>query len=312
MPKVLVTPRSFAQYSQAPYEKLAAAGIEVLKNPTGGVMSKDEILAHIKDVDGVILGVDPMDADVLSAGQLKVVSKYGVGTDNVDLPYCKKHNIKVTITQNANSAAVADYAFALILAVARRMVEIDRGCRNGDWGKKIAADVYGKKIGVAGLGAIGRGVVARAKGFNMKICGYDIYRDEAYLTENNITFMTVQEMLKTCDFISLHMPLTDDTRYIINAESLKTAKSNLIIVNTARGGIINEDDLYQALKNNIIYGAGIDVFEEEPATNSKLMELDNVIVGSHCAASTMGAVDVMSNMAVDNIIQAFKERGLIQ
>ena len=311
MPKVLITPRSFAKYSNEPYQKLEQAGIEVIKNPTGGVMSKEEMRLHIKGMDGVILGVGPMDADVLSAGQLKAVSKYGVGTDNIDLAYCKTHNIEVTITKNANSAAVADYAFALLLGVARRMVEIDKGCRAGDWGKKVAVDVYGKKIGIAGLGAIGRGVAQRAKGFNMDVYGYDIYRDDAYLEENQITFATVDEMLRTCDFLSLHMPLTEETRNIINAASLKTAKKNLIIINTARGGIIHEDDLYEALKNNVIYGAGIDAFEHEPAINSKLLELDNVIVGSHCGASTEGAVDAMSNMAVDNIIRAFKEQGLI-
>ena len=311
MPKVLITPRSFAQYSDEPIRKLKQAGIEIIKNPTGGVMSKEEMISNIKEMDGIILGVDPMDADVLAASRLKVVSKYGVGTDNIDLDYCKKHGIKVTITQNANSDAVADYAFALLLGVARRMLEIDREGRKGDWGKKVAVDVYGKKIGVAGLGAIGRGVVARARGFNMDIYGYDIYRDEAYLKENGITFATVEEMLCKCDFISLHMPLTDKTRNIINAKSLKTAKKNLILINTARGGIIDEEDLYEALKNNVIYGAGLDVFAEEPPKNSKLMELNNVIVGTHCGASTEGAVNTMSDMAVDNIINVFKEKGLI-
>ena len=312
MPKILITPRSFAQYSDEPYRKLDKAGVEYVKNPVGGILSKEQMLEHIKRVDGIIVGVDPLDADVLATGTgLKVVSKYGVGTDNIDLAYCSAHGIDVKITANANSEAVADYAFALILAVARRVVEIDKCCRMGDWGKKVSADVYGKKIGVMGLGAIGRGVVARARGFNMEVYGYDVFRDEAYITGNNICFSTLEEMLRECDFISLHMPLTKETRHLINRENLKTAKKNLIIINTARGGIINEDDLFDALKNNVILGAGVDVFEHEPAKDSKLLELDNVIVGSHCAASTEGAVDTMSNMAVDNIIHVFKERKLI-
>ena len=311
MAKVLITPRSFGQYSEIPYQKLSRAGIEVIKNPAGGVLSKADMLTHIKGVDGIIVGVDPLDADVLAAGALKVVSKYGVGTDNIDLEYCKANDIIVAIAKNANSEAVADYAFGLLLAVARRMVEIDKGCRSGDWSKKVALDVYGKKLGVVGLGATGRGVVARARGFNMDVYGYDIYKDEAYLKENRVTFATVARMMETCDFISLHMPLTEKTRNLINAESFKTAKSNLIIVNTARGGIINEDDLYEALKNKVIFGAGIDVFEKEPPGDSKLLELDNVIAGSHCAASTVGAVDTVSEMAVDNLIKAFKERGII-
>jgi len=302
-PKVLVTPRSFAQYSDEPYKKMQEAGIEVIKNPTGGVMSKEEMLKQVKGVDGIILGVDPCDADVLAASQFKIVSKYGVGTDNIDLEYCKANNIKVTITQNANSEAVADYSFALLLGVARRLLEIDTACRKGDWSKMVSVDVFGKKLGVIGLGAIGRGMVARAKGFSMNIYGYDIFQDEGYFKQNQITFATVEQMLRECDFISLHMPLNDDTRNLINAESLKLAKENLIIINTARGGIINEDDLYDALKSKRIYGAGIDVFEQEPATNSKLLELDNVILGTHCAASTKGAVETMSNMAVENILK---------
>jgi len=311
MAKILITPRSFAKYSNEPIEKLKKAGIEIIPNPTGGILSKEEMLEHIKGVDGIIVGVDPLDKDVLSAGNLVAVSKYGVGTDNIDLNYCKENGIEVSITKNANSEAVADYTFALMLAVARRVVEIDRACRNDDWKKRVTADVYGKKLGVVGLGAIGRGVVARAKGFSMEVYGFDVFRDEDYLKNNGITFATIDEMLKECDFISLHMPLTEDTKHIINKENLKTAKKNLILINTARGGIVSEDGLYDALKNDVILGAGVDVFECEPSHDSKLLKLDNVVVGSHCAASTEGAVDAMSTMAAENIIAALKNKGKI-
>jgi len=311
MPKVLVTPRSFAQYSDLPYEMLQQAGIEVIKNPIGSVMSKDDMLTHIKDVDGIIVGVDPLDKEVLEASSLKAISKYGVGTDNIDLDYCKANDIDVSITRNANSEAVADYAFTLLLGVARRVVEIDAACRRGDWSKKVAVDVFGKKIGVVGLGAIGRGVVARAKGFNMDVYGYDIFKDDVYLAEQGVTFADIAEMLRVCDFISLHMPLTPETKDLINAENLKTAKKNLILVNTARGGIINEDDLYDALKNKQIFGAGIDAFLHEPATESNLLELDNVVLGTHTGASTVDAVDNMSKMAAVNIIEALQKRELL-
>ena len=312
MPKVLVTPRSFAQYSNTAYENMQKAGITIIKNPVGGILSKEQMIEHIKEVEGIIIGVDPLDADVLrSAPGLKAVSKYGVGTDNIDIEYCKSHDIEVSITLNANSDAVADYAFALMLAVARKIPEIDKACRQGDWGKKMSVDVFGKKLGIFGLGAIGRGMVARAKGFNMEIYGYDAYRDDIYINENNIRFMPPEAILKECDFISLHMPLTPQTKHFINAAKLQTAKKNLIIINTARGGLINEEDLYNALKNGSILGAGVDVFENEPASESKLLELENVVLGSHCAASTQGAVENMSRMAADNIINAFRKRGLI-
>jgi len=311
MAKILITPRSFAKYSDKPYKMLTESGIDYVLNPVGGIMSKTDILESIKGMDGIIVGVDPLDKDVISAGNLKAISKYGVGTDNIDLEYCKEQGIEVSITRNANSEAVADYAFALILSVARKVVEIDRGCRNGDWSKKVSTDVFGKKIGVAGLGAIGRGVVSRAKGFSMDVYGYDVFRDDEYIRANNITFANVDQMLEQCDFLSLHMPLTEETKFLINAKNLQKANKNLIIINTARGGIVNEDDLYEALKSNLILGAGVDVFEQEPPENSKLLELDNVVVGSHCAGSTIGAVDVMSEMAVENIIQSLRKRGVI-
>ena len=312
MPKVLITPRSFAQYSSEPFEKLKNAGITIVNNPVGGILNKEQMMTHIQGMDGILIGVDPLDADVLAcAPELKVVSKYGVGTDNIDLDFCKKQDITVTITRNANSEAVADYAFALMLAVARKVVEIDKGCRQGDWGKKVAVDVFGKKLGVIGLGAIGRGVVARAKGFSMDVYGYDAYPDDDYIKAQNIKFASPDDMLKTCDFISLHLPLTTETKHLINAANLKTAKKNLIIINTARGGIINEMDLYEALKSGDIMGAGVDVFESEPAKDSKLLALDNVVVGSHCGASTVGAVDAMSNMAAEHIIEEFRKRGMI-
>lgn len=312
MAKVLITPRSFGKYSKEAYRVLSAAGIEIIENPTQGIMTEEGLMALIQDVDGIIAGVDPLNGEVLKKGEkLKIISKYGVGTDNIDLTYCEKHKIKVSITQNANAAAVSDYAFALMLSVARRISEIDKGCRQNDWSKKIAIDVYGKKIGILGLGQIGKGVAKRAKGFQMTVYAYDVYKDAAYIEKNNINFVSVEEIFKECDFISLHLPLTEETKGLVDDKMLSLAKPNLVIVNTARGGIINEEHLYNALKANKIYGAGIDVFEHEPPKDSKLLTLQNVTVGSHCAASTVGAVDQMSLMAAENIVKTLKEEGII-
>lgn len=312
MAKVLLTPRSFGKYSKESYELFNKNGVEVITNPTGGILKEEEMKELIKDVDAIIVGVDPLNEEVLKeAKKLKVISKYGVGTDNIDIDYCKKNNIEVTITRGANSTAVADYTFALLLGVARRLSEIDKGCHLHDWSKKVSLDVYGKKIGILGLGAIGKGVAERAEGFHMEVYGYDIYKDEEFIKNHNIHFTTIEEIMKECDFVSIHLPLTKETHHIIDRKMLKEAKDNLIIINTARGGIINEDDLYEALKSGEVYGAGIDVFENEPAADSKLLELDNVIVGSHCSASSIGAVDRMSMMATENVIKVLKERGII-
>lgn len=308
MPKVLITPRSFAKYDKTPYEYLEKNGFEVIPNPVGDILTKEDMKKAIQGVDAIIVGVDPLDEEVLAnANKLKVISKYGVGTDNIANAYCEKHGIKVCITRGANSSAVADYAFTLMLAVARKVSEIDHNCRQGDWAKRVAVDVYGKKLGVLGLGAIGKGVVERAKGFHMDVYGYDVYRDDDYIQANNVTFTDVETIVKECDFISIHLPLMDSTRHLIDRKMLQKAKDNLIIVNTARGGIICEEDLYDAIQAKEILGAGVDVFEHEPAKNSKLLELESVIVGSHCAASTIGAVDQMSMMAVENVISTWKE-----
>lgn len=310
--KVLATPRSFASYSKEPINKLKDNSIELQLNTKGDIYTEEELKELVKDLDGIIIGVDPLTKDVLkNAKNLSVISKYGVGLDNIDLAYCEDNGIEVKITAGANNDAVADYAFALILAVARRVCEIDAACRKGDWKKRISLDIKNKKLGILGLGAIGKQVALRSRGFDMELYGYDIFEDKEFNEKHNIKFTSVEKIFKECDFISIHLPLTEDTRYLINKDLLSTAKKELIIVNTARGGVINEDDLYQALKNGQIYGAGIDVFEEEPATDSPLLTLDNVIVGSHCSASSIGATDKMSMMAVDNLLETFRKQGKI-
>lgn len=306
--KILATPRSFAGYSKEPLNKLRSQGIDFQLNTKGGIYTEEELKEMVKDLDGIIIGVDPLTEDVLrNAPNLKVVSKYGVGLDNIDLEYCSKHNIEVRKTVGANNDAVADFAFTLMLAVARRVCEIDEGCHEGDWKKRIALDIRGKKLGILGLGAIGKGVARRSRGFDMELYGYDIFEDKAFNEANNIKFTNLEEIFENCDFISVHLPLTDGTNHLVNKDLLNKAKSELIIVDTARGGVIDEKDLYDALANKTIYGAGIDVFEEEPPTNSPLLNLKNVIVGSHCSASTIGATDTMSMMAVDNLLEVLKK-----
>ena len=301
--KILITPRSFGKYEDEPREKLRKAGFEIIENETGGILTKEQMIEQCKDVDAIIVGVDPLDKDVLeSANCLKVISKYGVGVDNIDVDYAASKGIEVTITRGANSAAVADYAFALLLGCARRLVEIDQGCREGDWSKKVSLDVYGKKIGILGLGAIGRGVAERAHGFGMEIYGYDVYRDDAYLEKNQIHFSDIDTICRECDFISLHLPYTAETHHLIGVDRLQMMKKTAILVNTARGGLVDEAALFEALTNGEISGAGLDVFEHEPAKDSPLLKLDHVIAGSHCSASSRGAVSAMSMMAVDNVL----------
>lgn len=304
MVKVLITPRSFAKNDDTPLKLLERNGITVVRNDSGGILNKQQMIECIADCEGVIIGVDPLDKDVLSAApNLRAVAKYGVGVDNIDLNYCGKNNIPVSRTVGANSAAVADYAFALMLALARKVIPIDRGCRQNNWSKITTLDVSGKTLGLIGLGAIGRQMVLRAKGFSMKVMAYDPFWDDAYAQSAGVTRTDVPTICRECDFISLHLPLTDQTRHMIGGEQLAMMKPTAILINTARGGIIDDDALLRALKRNLIAGAGLDAFATEPPEDQSWYALDNVVIGSHCAASTVGAANMMSMMAAENLLK---------
>lgn len=302
--KILVTPRSFGKTDPEIFDWMEKSGLEIVRNDTGGILTTENMAEMLMDCEGVILGVDPLNASVIDrAPQLRAVAKYGVGVDNIDLEACQKRGIKVSRTVGANSDAVADYAFTLMMAVARKLITIDARCRQGDWGKNTAIDIYGKKIGILGFGAIGRGVAQRAQGFNMDVMAYDVYWDEEYASKHNITRATPEEIYKEADFISIHVPLNEQTRGMIGKEQLTIMKPSAILINTARGGIIDEAELLIALQKNRIYGAGLDAFEEEPPKNTAWFELNNVVLGSHCAASTVGATEKMGRMAVENLIR---------
>lgn len=302
--KVLVTPRSYGKTNPALFEQLKNAGLEVVRNETGGILDKETMKRLLSDCDGLIVGVDPVDAEVISAApKLKAVAKYGVGVDNIDAAACQARGISVSRTVGANSTAVADYAMALILAVARKTVLIDSRCRQGDWKKITTQDLSGKTLGLLGLGAIGKKVAARAQGFDMKVMAYDPYWDEAYAAAQNIQKATAEEIYRQCDVISLHLPLLPSTRNTIGQAELAMMKPNAILVNTARGGLIDENALLDALEEKKIYGAGIDAFEEEPPKDPRWFRLENVVLGSHCAASTVGASENMGKMATENLIR---------
>lgn len=309
MTKILVTPRSFAKFNREEVNTLLGShDIDIVNNPYGRILTEQEMVEAVREVDGLIVGVDPVTKQVIDAApHLKTIAKYGVGTDNIDVDYAHSLGIKVSITANANSNAVADYTFALLLDVARNVTHNNNRAKSGDWNKVTSLDVFGKKIGVIGLGAIGKGVVSRSKGFNMEVYGYDLYEDETYNQLHDIKFTDIDTIIRECDFITLHLPLTESTKNLLNGENLKNAKNSLIIVNTARGGLIDEDVIFDLLSTGKIYGLGIDAFEIEPPESSPLLTLDNVVVGSHTAAGSEDATNTMTLMAVQNIIRDLEE-----
>lgn len=305
--RILITPRSFGKTSNAPFEILERYGYEIIKNSSGKQYTEEELLNIVEDIDGMIVGLDTISAKVLHrAKNLKVITKYGVGLDNIDLETAKKLGIKVTYTPGANNESVADHAFALMLSLSRNIIKLDKIVRDKGWEKIIGCEIYGKTIGIVGTGAIGRGVAKRAKGFDMEVLAYDIYPDHDFAAKNGIKYVDKRTLLEKSDFITLHVPLTDEMYHFIDEEELNLMKNTAYIINTARGGIVNEEALYRALKDGRIAGAALDVFEIEPPVSNKLLELDNVILSPHCGASTIDATNRMGMMAVEGLISVLE------
>lgn len=301
---ILVTPRSFGKNNPELFVRLENAGLNIIRNESGGILDEESMIRLIGQCEGVILGVDPMNAKVLDAAKnLKAISKYGVGLDNIDLSLCEARGIKVSRTVGANSNAVADYALALMLAVARKVCLIDRHCRDRDWGKITGIDLYGKTIGIIGLGAIGKCVATRAKGFSMKILGTDPFWDEDFAVQAGIERADIDRICESSDFITLHCLLNHETEHMIDRRRINMMKKNAILINTARSGLIDNDALLEALEKKQIYGAGLDVFDQEPPDNPAWYGLDNIVMGSHTSSSTFGATELMGSMAVTNLLR---------
>lgn len=302
--KVLVTPRSYGKDDPAVFEMLKNAGITVVRNETGSILDKESMSKLISDCDGVIVGVDPLDKDIMNAApKLKAIAKYGVGVDNIDLEAAKLRGIAVSRAVGANSEAVADYTLTLMLMVARKAALIDKKCRSGNWTKITTIDISHKTLGLIGMGTIGKLVAVRAQGFSMKVLAHDIFWDEEFSAAHNIQRATPEEIYKNADFISVHLPLLPETKNYIGEAQIGKMKPTAIIINTARGGLIDENALLDALQQGKIYGAGVDAFTEEPPKDPRWFKLDNVILGSHCAASTVGAARNMGRMATANLLR---------
>ena len=272
----------------------------------GSGIEDPAFVAALKSVDAVLSGNDLVIDEALfgMAPKLKVIAKMGVGLDMIDIDAASRHGAIVFNTPGVNNQAVADHTFAMLLAVARKIIYCDRSLREKRWEhtKIMGIELWQKTLGIVGLGAIGRAVALRAKGFDMKIVAHDPYWPDQFAAENRIERVPLEALLKMSDVISLHVPLTAENKGMINASTLGLMKPTAILINAARGEIVNETDLYRALKDGVIAGAGLDVFENEPPTESPLLELDNVVLTPHTAAFTMEAMNNMNVGVVEQLI----------
>ena len=307
MKKVFVFPSSFGKFSDEPERILREAGLEVTKFFKAG-MTEDEVIEKLQGYDAVILGIEPMTARVMEAcPQLKIVSRYGVGMDNVDQEAARRLGIRTFNTPGANSDAVADYTFGMMLDLARSISVTDRDLKAGQVKKHLGYPVYGRTLGIIGLGAIGKGMARRALGFGMKVMAYDVFWDEAFAKEHGVQRAELEEIYKEADFITLHCGLNEQTRNMIGAEQLRIMKPSAFLINNARGGLVDEAALNEALCSGEIAGAGIDAFVTEPPIGSPLLELEQVIAAPHVAGSSMDSINNMGIFSARNVVKGFAE-----
>jgi glyoxylate reductase len=270
---------------------------------------REILLSRVDDIDGLLcLLSDTIDREVLDkASHVKVISNFAVGYDNIDVTYATKKGIVVTNTPGILTDATADFSWALLLAVSRRIIEGDRKCRNKlfkGWGPMmlLGQDLIGKTLGIVGAGRIGTAVAERSRGWCMKILYFDEKRN-SYLEERfRAKRVSLNKLFQRSDFISVHLPLTPQTTHLINETVLNLLKSSAVLINTARGSIIDEAALLKALKQNRLAGAGLDVFEKEPHIHQSFLELDNVVLAPHIASATKQTRRKMAMIAAKNLL----------
>jgi len=308
-PKVLVTRKMYDRPLQLLREKA-----EVTMNLENRSMTSEEIVAALPGKMGLLaMGGDPMTAKVLEAGRdLKIVANNAVGFNNIDLAAATRLKIAATNTPDVLTDTTADLTFALILGVARRIPEADRFVRAGQWvgwtpNLMIGGDVYGKTLGIIGLGRIGSAVSRRGQGFNMPVVYHDIRRlHPAIEQQHQLRFLPLRDLLKVSDFVSLHVPLTPETRHLIGAEELSLMKKSAYLINASRGPVVDERALVQALRSGNIAGAGLDVFEEEPKVSAELLTMENSVLLPHIGSATDETREAMTLRAVNNILAVIR------
>ncbi len=308
-PKVLVT----RAIQERPLQLLQEFA-EVTINLENRAMKPEEIMTHLPGKMGLLaMGGDPISEQVLMAGKdLKIVANNAVGFNNIDLAAATRLKIAVTNTPDVLTDTTADLTFALILAVARRVVEADRYVRAGRWvgwtpELMLGQDVYGKTLGIIGLGRIGAAVAKRAQGFAMRVIYTDIQRLPPLVeAQHQLQFLPLPDLLQEADFVTLHAPLTPETKHLIGARELRLMKKSAFLINASRGPVVDEKALVEALQQGVIAGAGLDVFEEEPRVPVELLQMENVVLLPHIGSATQATREKMSLVAVNNILAVLR------
>lgn len=278
---------------------------EIFINEGGKRLSRGELVALLRKCDAAIVGIDAINGDILSqCPRLKRISKFGVGLDNIDFEACGRHGVEVLHRQGVNRRSVSEMTLGFMLSLVRNLYVTSNQHKRGRWNKQGGIQLSGKTVGIIGVGHIGKDLVTLLKPFGCTILGNDIIEQSEYYRENNVVEASKEEIYRTADIITVHTPLTGKTRGLINKETLAMMKSTAYVINTARGGIINEAHLKAALENGEIAGAAMDVYEVEPPVDSELLELENLFCTPHIGGNSREAVEAMGLAAIDNLREA--------
>jgi phosphoglycerate dehydrogenase-like enzyme len=301
--KVLISPTALANLEAEFTAVLRKAGFDLVYHGLAAQLNEEQLLVALDGSSAALAGSEPYTPRVLAAHpQLKVIARVGVGYDAVDVPAATRAGIAVCIAPGTNQGSVAEHTFALMLALTKNLISQHLGVQSGGWPRGTNLPLRGQTLGLAGLGRIGKAVATRALAFEMRVIAHDPFPDTAWAAAHNIPLVSLDQLLRESDFLSLHLPAMAETTHLINAKTLAQMKPTAFLINTARGAIINEQDLYVALKERRLAGAGLDVFEQEPPGKVPLLELDNVVLTPHAAGVDLRSRDEMALSAAEAIV----------
>lgn len=302
--KVLVSPSSFGECGSEPLNILTKRGFEIINNPFGRKLTEDEVISLAPDVVGIVAGVEALNKKVIdNLPQLKCISRVGVGMDSVDMDYAKQKGITVVNTPDGPTRAVAELTIALAMSLLRGISRADSNIKKDIWKKEIGNLILDKNIGIFGLGRIGKVTAKLFRGLGAKIIAYDLYPDHNFAKANEIILVDKEELFKTADIVTVHIPGNKDKTAVIGMKELSLMKQSGYLINVSRGGVVDEAALYKTLREKKITGAACDVFSKEPYKGN-LIELENVLLTPHLGSYAAEAKLQMEIDAVNNLITA--------
>lgn len=312
MPRVLITPEPFIHQEGPHTSILNDAGFEIVypRDPefTRGLCSESETIEQLSVADALLAGGEFVTANVLEQLQnLRVIARTGVGYDRIDIETATRRRVAVTITPTANHEAVAEHALALLFAVSKNVVVLDRQIRAGEWPRDLLQPIRGKTMGIFGLGRIGRSMAIRAAALGMTVVAHDPFPDKDFAKNHRIELVNFDTLVEVCDVMSVHCPCSDSTKGVLNSDVFARMKPTSILVNTSRGPVVNEADLVAALENGQLAGVGLDVFEQEPpAKDNPLFRMDNVVLTPHTAGLDAVACRDMAVEAAECVVKLYR------